>query len=88
MILNKIKCFTKIILFLQIISQESIECDINSKNTAVSLFSEEKVVKMKRKASPICNSRKFISLAEQIQHFYYDTPDRFKSKPTKNSGKD
>ncbi|EEB12206.1 conserved hypothetical protein [Pediculus humanus corporis] len=38
--------------------------------------------KMKRAASPLASTKKFISLAEQVEHFY-DTPDRFRSRPNK-----
>lgn len=36
---------------------------------------------VKRNASPLNSTRKFMSLAEQVQHFHKDTPDRFRSKP-------
>lgn len=36
---------------------------------------------IKRKGSPLSGSKKFVSLAERIQHFHFDTPDRFRSNP-------
>lgn len=42
---------------------------------------------MKRNTSPLSNPRKFISLAEQVEHFYRNTPERFRSKPGRNAGK-
>lgn len=39
---------------------------------------------VKRNASPLHSTMKFMSLAEQVQHFHKDTPDRFRSKPKKS----
>ncbi|KAK6623615.1 hypothetical protein RUM43_009467 [Polyplax serrata] len=40
-------------------------------------------LKMKRNASPVHSARKFISLAEQVEHFHKDTPERYRTKPNK-----
>lgn len=42
-----------------------------------------RTVAVKRNASPLNSTRKFMSLAEQVQHFHKDTPDRFRSRPKK-----
>ncbi|KAL0273481.1 UNVERIFIED_CONTAM: hypothetical protein PYX00_006135 [Menopon gallinae] len=36
---------------------------------------------VKRKGSPLSANKKFVSLAERIQHFHLDTPDRFRTIP-------